>query len=94
MLMMFFYGFKKEILLCFAAGLFTTNIQDQFAIMSNILVYRLQPRDRSLASYWQVHTAGLDTIFVQIYMDALPGVPGVSKNQIFFFTNKTVEFLR
>ena len=40
------------------------------------------------------HTAGLDTIFVQIYMDALRGVPGVSKNQIFFFTNKTVEFLR
>ena len=37
------------------------------------------------------HTAGLDTIFVQIYMDALPGV---SKNQNFFFTNKTVEFLR
>ena len=40
------------------------------------------------------HTAGLDTIFVQIYMDPPPGVPGVSKNQIFFFTNKTVEFLR
>ena len=40
------------------------------------------------------HTAGLDTIFVQIYMDAPPGVPGVSKNQIYFFTNKTVEFLR
>ena len=38
------------------------------------------------------HTAGSDTIFVQIYMDALPGVPGVSKIQI-FFTNKTVEFL-
>ena len=37
------------------------------------------------------HTAGLDTIFVQIYMDALPGV---SKSQIFFFTNKTVDFLR
>ena len=37
------------------------------------------------------HTAGSDTIFVQIYMDA---PPGVSKNQIFFFTNKTVEFLR
>ena len=31
------------------------------------------------------HTAGLDTIFVQIYMDALPGVPEVSKNQIFFY---------
>ena len=40
-----------------------------------------------------IHTAGLDIIFVQIYMDVLPGVPGVSKNQI-FFTNKTVEFLR
>ena len=40
-----------------------------------------------------VHTAGSDTIFIQIYMDAPPGVPGVSKNQI-FFTNKTVEFLR
>ena len=53
MLMMFFYGFKKEILLCFAAGLFTANIQDQFAIMSHILVYRLQPRDRSLTSYLQ-----------------------------------------
>ena len=23
------------------------------------------------------HTASLDTIFIQIYMDALPGVPGV-----------------
>ena len=31
------------------------------------------------------HTAGSDTIFVQIYMDPPPGVPGVSKNQIFFF---------
>ena len=40
------------------------------------------------------HTAGSDTIFVQIYMDAPPGVPGVSKNQIYFFTNKTVEVLR
>ena len=40
-----------------------------------------------------IHTAGLDTIFIQIYMDALPGVPGVSKNQNFFFTYKTVQFL-
>ena len=30
------------------------------------------------------HTARWDTIFVQIYMDTLSGVPGVSKNQIFF----------
>ena len=40
-----------------------------------------------------LHTAGSDTIFVQIYMDTPPGVPGVSKNQI-FFTNKAVDFLR
>ena len=40
------------------------------------------------------HTAGSDTIFGQIYMDSPPGVPGVSKNQNFVFTNKTVEFLR
>ena len=39
------------------------------------------------------HTAGSDTIFVQIYMDAPTGVPGVSKNQIYFFTNKTVKFV-
>ena len=32
----------------------------------------------------RLHTAGLDTIFIQIYMDPPPGVPGVSKNQIFF----------
>ena len=31
-----------------------------------------------------IHTASLDTIFIQIFMDAPPGVPGVSKNQIFF----------
>ena len=40
------------------------------------------------------HTASSDTIFVQIYMDALPGVPGMSKNQILFFKNESVEFLR
>ena len=34
-----------------------------------------------------LHTAGSDTIFFQIYMDAPPGVPGVSKNQNCFFTN-------
>ena len=28
----------------------------------------------------QNHTAGLDTIFVQIYMVPPPGVPGVSKD--------------
>ena len=29
-----------------------------------------------------MHTAGSDTIFIQIYMDALQGLPGVSKSQI------------
>ena len=48
----------------------------------------------SLPKAASTHTAGSDTIFVQIYMEALPGVPGVSKNQILFFTNKTVELLR
>jgi hypothetical protein len=38
------------------------------------------------------HTAGSDTIYVQIYMDALPGVPGVSKNQIFFLQIKLLSF--
>ena len=37
------------------------------------------------------HTAGSDTIFIQIYMDALPGVPGVSKNQIFFLQIKLLS---
>ena len=35
------------------------------------------------------HTAGLDTIFIQIYMDAPPGVPGVSKNLQKYATNKS-----
>ena len=30
------------------------------------------------------HTASLDTIFLQIYMDVLPGISGVSKNQNLF----------
>ena len=59
-------------------------------------IFQLPPHGKSSEFLERsVHsaTAGLDTIFVQINMDALPGVPGVSKNQI-FFTNKTVEFLR
>ena len=34
--------------------------------------------------YFQMAFYSLDTILIQIYMDAPPGVPGVSKNQIFF----------
>ena len=36
---------------------------------------------RMLIVAHQYHTAGSNTIFIQIYMDALPGVPGISKNQ-------------
>ena len=42
----------------------------------------------------KAHTAGSDTIFIQIYMDAPPGVPGVSKNSQKYATNKTVKLLR
>ena len=42
----------------------------------------------------EIITASSDTIFIQIYMDAPPGVPGVSKNHIYFFTNETVFLLR
>ena len=40
------------------------------------------------------HRAGSDTILIQIYMDALPGVPGLSKIRIYFLQKKTVKFLR
>ena len=40
----------------------------------------------------QKHTASLDTIFIQIYMDTLPGVPGVSKIQNFFLQIKLLSF--
>jgi hypothetical protein len=38
-----------------------------------------------ILSVAKLHTAGSDTIFIQIYMDALPVVPGVSKN--YFYSN-------
>ena len=39
-----------------------------------------------------LHTAGLDTIFVQIYMDPAWEVQGVSKNQNFFLQIKMLSF--
>ena len=39
------------------------------------------------------HTAGSETIFIQIYMDAPPRVPGGVKKSESFFYKKTVEFL-
>ena len=39
-----------------------------------------------------MHTAGSDTIFIQIYMNALPRVSGVSKNQNFFLQIKLLSF--
>ena len=41
---------------------------------------------------YALHTAGSDIIFVQIYMDPPPGVPGVSKNQNFFSQIKLLSF--
>ena len=38
-----------------------------------------------------MHTAGSDTIFIQIYMVAPLGVPGVSNNQIFFLEIKLLS---
>ena len=43
--------------------------------------------------WYNLHTAGSDTFFIQIYMDAPPGVPGVSKNSQKYAANKSVEFL-
>ena len=45
-----------------------------------ILFSKNSPRTRGI-DFRFPHTAGSDTIFVQIYMDTPPGVPGVSKNQ-------------
>ena len=39
-----------------------------------------------------MHTAGSDTIFVPIYLDPSPGVPGVSKNRIIFSQIKLLSF--
>ena len=44
-----------------------------------------------MAPYYN-HTAGLDTIFAHIYMDAPPGVPRVLKNQIYFLKIKMLSF--
>ena len=41
---------------------------------------------------YRFHTARCNTIFVQIYMDAPPGVPWVSKNHIFFSQMKLFSF--
>jgi len=37
------------------------------------------------------HTAGSDTIFVQIYMDPPPGVPGVSKNLLTSLSHEATQ---
>ena len=56
------------------------------------LVYHRKLKNSSSHSMFYMDTAGLDPIFVQIYMDPPQGVPWVSKK--IFFTNKTVEVLR
>ena len=60
-----------------------TEKADQFYLTNhqkNIYVSKKNPiQSENAISVNQLHTAGLDTIFIQIYMDAPPGVPGVSK---------------
>ena len=43
---------------------------------------------------YQKHTGGLDPKKILSTIDKPPGVPGVSKNHIFFSTNETVFLLR
>ena len=46
-------------------------------------IFQLPPHGKSsefLERSVHSHIVGLDTIFVQIYMDPPPGVPGVSKD--------------
>ena len=43
---------------------------------------------------WSLNLHFLDqALFFQIYIDGPPGVPGVSKDQNFIFTYKSVQFL-
>ena len=43
---------------------------------------------------WPLNLHFLDqALFFQIYIDGPPGVPGVSKDQNFIFTYKSVQFL-
>ena len=43
-------------------------------------MYYVSTKGGGRGSVFETHTAGSDTIFVQIYMDPTPGVPGVSKD--------------
>ena len=42
----------------------------------------------------QYHSGCLDSKKILTTIDTPPGVPGVSKNHILFFTNETVSLLR
>ena len=41
-----------------------------------------------------IHSGRMDSKTIHSTIDPPPGVPGVSKNQNLFFTNKSVELLR
>ena len=47
-----------------------------------------------IAALCHAHSGCMDSKSIHSTIDAPPEVPGVSKNKIFFFTNKTVELLR
>ena len=44
----------------------------------NLNDFVVKSNSKNVFAYFHFHTAGSDTIFVQIYMDPPPGVPGVS----------------
>ena len=45
----------------------------------HLFEYHLNPFPLGFVKWYTIHTAGLDTIFIQIYIDMPPVVPGVSK---------------
>ena len=52
-----------------------------FEMLLGAIPVRIWQESDACCLFKHQHTAGLDTIFVQIYMDTPLGVPGVSKNQ-------------
>ena len=55
-----------------------------------MFTFQLDNTERNIAGT-PLHTAGLGTFFFGIYMDTPPGVPGVSKNQIYFLQIKLLS---
>ena len=61
-------------------------------------VFQRAALEEAPVNEWQIetcmHSGRMDSKTIHSTIDAPPGVPGVSKNQNFYFTNKSVELLR